>query len=1130
MEPVHLLRIVVASPGDVQAERDALPEVIDELNRGMAATQGLRLELGRWETDAHPGFHPEGPQGLIDPLLRIDDCDILLGIFWKRFGTPTRDAGSGTEHEFLRAYAAWQRQGHPQIMMYFNQRAATPKTKAETDQWGQVLEFQQRFPKEGLWWAYRGKVHFERLVRQHLTQFLRQRGSGAPATPHAPVGHVAPVSVQQHGSGGLAIGPGAVAAGASGVAVAGSVYGNVHIGAAAESEAAADLWEPYLTWLMQQVRDVPLSGVDRKSISEETRRDLDLAAVYTALMTQRTEARDERALRPDHEAQRLSALAVLNSEPHLALLGDPGSGKSTFVNFVVLCLAGELLQHPDANLSLLTTPVPTEKQESRDAKEAPQPQPWDHGPLLPLRVVLRDFVARGLPPTAQATAVGRASLWRFLIAELPETLRPLEPTLRRHLLRTGGLLLLDGLDEVPEADQRRVQVKTAVEQFAAAFPRVRLLVTSRTYAYQRQDWKLRGFAEAVLAPFDRAQIERFVERWYAYVGQARQLSAEDTQGRATLLKQAITRTPRLYELATRPLLLTLMASLHAWRGGSLPEQRETLYAEAVDLLLDQWESQKVRRLPDGTSEVIQPSLVEWLRVDPQVMRQALNRLAFEAHRGQPALVGTADIAEATLVAALLALAPQPDPDLDLRPARLIEHLRDRAGMLEPRGVGVYALPHRTFQEYLAACYLTDVGFPDDLAALLRAEPNRWREVTLLAGAKAVRGTTAAAWSLAEALCYEAPPAQPLPEDAGYWGALLAGQVLVENKSLGQVAERHGPKVERIRAWLVRTLQHNALPAVDRAQAGGALASVGDPRFRADAWYLPDEPLLGLVEIPAGPFVMGSDDERDSWSFGRASPQHKVRLPTYYMARYPVTVVQFRAFVDTSGYAWRGREYSQGTAHHPVVYVSWHDAVAYCHWLTTCLREWTDTPEPLATLVRGKDWRIILPSEAEWEKAARGTDGRVYPWGNDEPDADRANYDATGINTTSAVGCFPHGASPYGVEELSGNVWEWTQSLEGKYPYPARRAARAKREDLQAAEDASRVLRGGAFWLDHQGVRCAPRLGDGARGVDHSVGGPPMMLGSVLCPLWPLLGGDQRGIPSGPGAQRGRRYPTPPLTS
>lgn len=154
----------------------------------------------------------------------------------------------------------------------------------------------------------------------------------------------------------------AIATGGSAAATAGAValnnntvHGDVIINAADKPPAG---WrEAYLGWVLNSARSVPLAGVDPKSISEDTRADLDLAAVYTELLTQRTESERQLA-RPDREARRLSALAVLNTEKYLALLGDPGSGKSTFVNFVALCLAGEGAQHPVANLNTLTAPLP----------------------------------------------------------------------------------------------------------------------------------------------------------------------------------------------------------------------------------------------------------------------------------------------------------------------------------------------------------------------------------------------------------------------------------------------------------------------------------------------------------------------------------------------------------------------------------------------------------------------------------------------------------------------------------------------------------------------------------------------------------------------------------------------------
>jgi len=170
-----LLRLVLASPADVLVERNTVSQVVEELNRGVAELVGLRLEVARWETDAYPGFHADGPQGLIDSILKITDADVLIGIFWKRFGTPVSDAGSGTEHEFRTAYKSWKKRQRPQIMMYFSQKSYTPKAKTETDQWGKVLDFQSNFPKEGLWWPYKNRQEFEKILRETLTNYLKRR-------------------------------------------------------------------------------------------------------------------------------------------------------------------------------------------------------------------------------------------------------------------------------------------------------------------------------------------------------------------------------------------------------------------------------------------------------------------------------------------------------------------------------------------------------------------------------------------------------------------------------------------------------------------------------------------------------------------------------------------------------------------------------------------------------------------------------------------------------------------------------------------------------------------------------------------------------------------------------------------
>jgi hypothetical protein len=176
MRNVELLRIVVASPEDVKPERECVEGVATELNRGLADVFGVRLDVVRWETDSFPGFNQAGSQEHIDTALSMDTSDLVVGILWKRFGTPVSDAAFGTEHELRGAYNSWERTRCPQIMVYFNQAPPGQLSPDESAQWEKVKQF-QRDPmfKKGLWWKYSGAPEFEKLLRQHLTQYLRHR-------------------------------------------------------------------------------------------------------------------------------------------------------------------------------------------------------------------------------------------------------------------------------------------------------------------------------------------------------------------------------------------------------------------------------------------------------------------------------------------------------------------------------------------------------------------------------------------------------------------------------------------------------------------------------------------------------------------------------------------------------------------------------------------------------------------------------------------------------------------------------------------------------------------------------------------------------------------------------------------
>jgi len=248
----------------------------------------------------------------------------------------------------------------------------------------------------------------------------------------------------------------------------------------------------------------------------------------------------------------------------------------------------------------------------------------------------------------------------------------------------------------------------------------------------------------------------------------------------------------------------------------------------------------------------------------------------------------------------------------------------------------------------------------------------------------------------------------------------------------------------------------------------------------------------LVHIPAGDFVMGTDPQQGAFFEDIELPQHTLSLPEFYMARTPVTNRQYFAFVQACAHRrpehWPSSvmtpdDFPENQADHPVINVTWYDALAYCEWLTEQLsvegrqvKVWrAEQWEPFA--IDSKTWRFDLPSEAQWEKGARGTDGRLYPWGN-LWDAQRCNTKDARSAGTSPVDAYPLGASPYGVLDMVGNVWEWTRTIWGvdvlkalfTYPYdPA-----DGREDVEVSKPMHRVLRGGSFNYGRDAARCTSR--------------------------------------------------------
>lgn len=815
----------------------------------------------------------------------------------------------------------------------------------------------------------------------------------------------------------------------------------------------------YLRFVIQQLQPIACP-LDLPSTSEGCPIEIPPLADYFSprdVLCERDKTKDHGSAHEDRELERISALKFVSQHPHVALLGEPDSGKTSFVRYLAFVLACDRLRRENVDNANLQLPDISAVNLDQLGDE------WKCGPLLPVRVSLRDLVDK-------RDRIGEPidECWSFIRSELELSCRAFMVPLQDYLCEHGGLLILEGYDEAAGADDPDGFLAQVIKGFQEQFPRVRILLTSRSYVYEDT---LAGFRVGLLTPFSDDQIKTFVDRWYSYRAKTLGLSAESGSESAAQLRREIAESPFLEELARCPLLLTLTAALHPWRRGEPKRNREAFYDKVTQQLLQYWEDRKppMKREAGPQQEIA----AEWFKGLPERALKAFEGIAFTAHEHQPDLIGAADIPEATVVDALI----NTFPGGELEEQHVIKHIRERSGLLLYRGEGIYCFPHRVLQEYLAARYLARVRFPDYLVELVRCDFQRWREIVLLACGRAARSAAKPVYQLVREL---SPIDADLDRPANdlYWSrALLAGHVLAES---GVSGENHGDEKshESVIRSLAEIVDRGYFSPVDRSAAGISLATLGDTRpgvgVSVAAPSVPEFSWCGISDsgpFPNQPFQMGGDPE--AWG-GFENPFFCTRIEKpFFIAKYPVTVAQYYAFLqgapDRIGAEaiskWKEKSALCETTSHPCVNVSWIEAHAFCKWLNE-----PDIFERLA-LPRGA-LHIRLATEAEWEMAAGWNptgERRVFPWGNpaSEQDFDSlssyCNSEGSGIGATSVVGLFPKGAAACGAMDMAGNVWEWCltkwQSLETEreqHDYNGR----TDREDEDG--DERRVLRGGSW--------------------------------------------------------------------
>lgn len=624
---------------------------------------------------------------------------------------------------------------------------------------------------------------------------------------------------------------------------------------------------------------------------------------------------------------------------------------------------------------------------------------------------------------------------------------------REQLRRGSCLVMLDGLDEIAD---RRVRAGAIgwIEDQMRAFPNNFFFVTCRDYVYRALSKRFSPrFLRVDIQTFSREDIQRFLRVWYDRLSGHPELGATQTmespRREADRLADVIATSNQLARLAAVPMMLEIMALVNLLRG-ALPQHRVELYRECVALLAFRLDHQ--RRIGPPTMAIDEQGSVQVVERAARWLHGVEGRTRARLEELQSALLRV-DGYESAL--------PHNAPDV-------LARIVDRGALLHTDGSSLVGFEHLVFQEYLTAASVRADGEYSGIVAQLG---NAWwmGVILLLLGHR------------------DPSPFAPFMKELVASGAFATQRDLVlecvraaEGSSrppkvlVDVLVDRHAHPDARYTALLalretgLGDFRDVVVEALRRDESqighvGSLLLGINDgakdlgagppPRWRNT------KDGMEYVLVPEGPFEMGARPEDES-CIPQETPHHEVFLSAYYMAVHPVTNEQYAMFLKATGLPpprgqdwwnqWIGGVFASGMANHPVVFVTWYDALRYCEWA-----------------------ECALPTEAQWEKAARGAGSASFPWAKRRSDHENLLNFNSNVGRTTEVGRYPDGVSPYGCLDMAGNVWEWCSD----WFHPSAYHRSSGRDPAGPRSGTGRrVDRGGGWQMDLRRCRAAYRSG------------------------------------------------------